>query len=133
MSCLELETRFAGRIRERLYTPVELETGTVERHFADARGLGSLGDGLADGLGRLDVARALQTLADLLLQRGRRGDHFRSGGIRHLRIDMLRGAMDGQARNAEIADMRPGLHCAPQAALFLRGDHFFLPSLRAIF
>jgi hypothetical protein len=39
------------------------ETRAIERDLADARRLGALGDGAADGLGRLDVAGALEVLA----------------------------------------------------------------------
>src|SRR6185437_5510088 len=51
VSCLELKARFAGGVRERLDAPVELESGTIERHLADAGRLGPLGDRLADRLG----------------------------------------------------------------------------------
>ena len=129
---LKLETRFAGRIRERLHAPVELETGTVERHLAHARCLGALGDGTADGLGRLDIARRFQTFADLLLNRGGGGNDLGARRIRHLRIDVLRGTVHAQAGDAQIAYVRTGFDGAPQTALFLRRNHFFLPSLRVI-
>src|SRR6266853_3061026 len=79
VTCLELETRFAGRICERLHAPVELEAGAVERHLAHPGGLGALGDGASHGLGGRDVAGALELAAYRLLHRGSRRDHPRTG------------------------------------------------------
>src|SRR5579862_2177441 len=130
---LELKARFAGRVRERLDAPVVLEAGTVEGHLAHPGRLAALGDGPSDGLGRLDVAGVLQALAHRLLQGGGCRDHPGAFGVGDLRVNVVGRAMHGQARRRQSADVGAGLHGAPQAALFLGDDHFFLPSLSVIF
>src|SRR6202044_3344955 len=53
---LELETRFASGLCQRLDAPVIHETGTVESDLCNPLGLGALRDCAADGLGSLYVA-----------------------------------------------------------------------------
>src|SRR3569833_3130629 len=116
---LKLPPRFASGVRKRLHAPVELETSTVESNLSHPLGLCPLGDGTATGLGGFAVASSLQTVAHLLLDRGRRGNYLRARSIRHLRINVLRGAMHGQPRNSKIADVSSRLYIVPQTAFLL--------------
>src|SRR5277367_194469 len=94
---LELETRFASGVCQRLDAPVKHETGTVEGDLRNAGGLGALCDRTPDGLGSLDVAGGFQSAPHVLLQ-GRRGnqDLVALGG-KDLRVDVLRRPMHRQA------------------------------------
>src|SRR5512146_325491 len=103
---LELEARFARGLGERLHAPVVLESRTVEGDLLDARGLSTLRNGLADGLGGIDIAGALEALAHRVLQRRGGGYHRRSGRVGDLCIDMTRRAMHREARDPEVADVR---------------------------
>src|SRR5215510_5642713 len=86
----EFQAGFTRGVGQRLDAAVVHEARAIERDLGDARGLGGLRNRGADGLGRLDVAGALQALGDLLLHGRRRGEHLGARGIEHLRIDVLR-------------------------------------------
>ena len=88
--------------------------------------LGPLGDRTADGLRRFDVAGALQTLADLLLESRGSRNHLCSIGFGDLGVNVLRGAVDRQTGHAQLTNMRPRLDSATQSArCFLVAIHFF--------
>src|SRR6185437_7745423 len=130
---LELQTRFAGRIGERLHAPVVLEPSAVKGNLADACRLRTFGDYPSDRFGGLDVPRSLQALGHGLLHGRSCGEHFRTQRIGHLRVDMARRAMHRQPGEAKLADVGARLRGAPQPALLLADRaHFFLPSLRVI-
>ncbi len=99
------------------------EARAIERDLGDARRLRSLRNRGADGLGRLHVAGGLEALGDLLLHGRSRGQYLGAGGIEHLRIHVLRRAMDRQAGDAELADLHAGLDGAALAPLFLGDLH----------
>src|SRR5690606_187384 len=124
---------FARGVGERFHAAVILITRTVERDLGHAGGARTLGDRTADGLRGLDIARSLEILRDAVLHRRRGGKHVATGGVEQLRIDMARRAMHREAGHAQLADLRPGLHCAALAPLLLGNLHrrtcyFFLPS-----
>ena len=60
---------------------------------------------LADGLGGLDVAGALEALATFFCTVDAEASTLRARGVEDLRVDVLRRAMHGQARHAELADL----------------------------
>src|SRR5688572_17314436 len=131
----ELEAGFARGLGERLHAPVVTETRPVEGHGLDARGLGTLGDGAADGLRRRRIASALQVLGDRFLDGRRSREHLGAVRRRDLGVDVPRRAVHRQARRAGLADVGAGAGRAPQAPVFFRELHGLtsscLPSSRS--
>src|SRR4051812_18596362 len=101
---LELEAAFARRLGERLHAPVVAESRAVERHFRDAGGLRLLGDALAH-LGRRFLLGAVgEGAAHVLLEGRGGGEHLAARRVDDLRVDVLVGAMHGEAHGTLAVD-----------------------------
>src|SRR5262245_52206226 len=118
-SALELETRFARGVRQRLDAAVILVTRAVERNRLDARLLRALGDALADFGRRLDVAAPLHVRPQLGLGRGRGRQHLGAACVYHLGVDVAVGAVHGQPHRIQLGDLGPGLARPAQALVVL--------------
>src|SRR5882672_4251042 len=110
---------FTRGVGESLDAPVELEPGAVECNLLHARRLGTLGDCLTDRLRRIDVAGVLEPFAHRILHGGRRGKNVSAVRSDDLRVNVLWRAMHAQARHAQLANLGPGTHRAPQSLCFL--------------
>src|ERR1700726_2099864 len=95
---LELYPRFPRRIRERLDAAVVLVPAAVEHYFADSSGLGALGNGFADDLGRGDVAAALEILFRFFVNRTGGNQCLAGAVVNDLRVDMAQRAIHAEAR-----------------------------------
>src|ERR1044071_21389 len=132
---LELQSTAARRFGERLDPPVVLVPGAVERHRIDPLLLRLGRDALADKLGGLAAAAALELAAHVLLHAGSGGEHLVAHGRGDLRVDVLVAAMHSEAHGAVLADPDPRLPGAPQARDVLgvhRAPYFFFVSLSTI-
>ena len=94
----EFKSAFPGGIGERFDAPVIEIGAAVEDDLGDTGGLGAFRDEFADLDRRLLVGAGLQLAAEILLQARRRGDRVAALVVDHLRIDVRRGAEDGQPR-----------------------------------
>src|SRR5947208_1956887 len=88
-SVLELQAALAGGVGQGLDAAVVAAPAAVEGDGLDAGGLGSLGDRLADPLGRLDVRAGLQLAADLVDRARRRGQRAAVEVVDDLGVDVL--------------------------------------------
>src|SRR6516165_7070194 len=135
---LEAQSALARRVRKRFDAAVIEIAAAIEHHFLDALLHGSLGQQLADRLGRVDVGTGVAACAHFLLQRGGRCQRFAPGIVDHLRVDVLGRAEHAQPRAAAAgaAQCQPYASLAPGVGnLGCRHDrlrYFFLPSLRKI-
>ena len=111
----ELQATFAGSIGERLDATVVAVAGAVERHLLDAGGLRLLGDEAADLGGGVLVLAAGQAILDVGLRGRGSSQDLRTVGSKDLGVQVLARAQHGQARHAEIADVRAGRLGAAQA------------------
>jgi hypothetical protein len=107
---LELQSAFAGTIGERLDTPVEQETTTIEHDPGYTRSLGTFCNRLTNsGCG---VTGCTRIAADILFKR-RGGSHrLASDIVDDLRIDMPTGTMDGKPGTATCARHKGGADAA---------------------
>src|SRR5690606_27416746 len=96
----EAQTTFTGGIGKSLDATVEDEGAAVENNFLDACLDGTLSDELADGSGCCRVSARLKRRAQIGVERG--GGRKRRAGhvVDDLYIDVLRRAMNRQARTA---------------------------------
>src|SRR5690348_4767129 len=124
----ELQARLARRLGKRLDAAVIAETGAVERHRLHTGSLRALGHSLAHGRRSSQVLGALQAFGDRLLHGGGSRYHVLAGGVEHLRIKMLPGAMHRQAGHAQLADVAAGGLGAAQAIFVL--VHLSIPRKR---
>src|SRR3569833_1098982 len=109
----ELEAGFAGGVRQGLDAAVVEVAAAIEDHFLDLGRLATLGDQLADGLGRI-LRSAILDRALYVLVEGR-GCCQRPARrvVDDLGVDVLVGAMDAQTR----ATIGPGLDRLANARL----------------
>src|SRR5262249_37311514 len=133
LSLLELQSRFAGCIRERLDPAVVAEAGAIEDDRLDAGGLRPLGDELADRGGIVGLRPGRR--AELLLE-ARRGDERLAGAVvDDLGRDVLEAPEDGQPRPGRFAAQA---QADPLVALLARRGaagargHFLPPILPAL-
>src|SRR5581483_4999987 len=111
-SALELQARLARGIGQRTQTAVIEKPVAIEHHLGDSLAQASLGDRPADRLGRLQVAPALERLAQLGAERGHRGQRG-PGLVRdHLRVDMVERTVNRQAWK-RVAAPYPAAHAPP--------------------
>src|SRR5688572_30698996 len=129
---LNVESRFARCLGERLHATVIPEARAVEGDLLDAGLLCACGDFLA-GRGR-DVARALQRAAQVLVQRRRARDYSVAFRRNDLRVDVLRRAVHAQPVDAEQRDPHASATGAALTFFLLRRRHgyFFFASLISI-
>src|SRR5258708_25369076 len=86
------------RMGGRFDAPVIFVPAAVEHYFADSSGLGTLGDGFADDLGRGDVAAALEILFGFFVDRAG-GDQGLAGAVvDDLRVDVAQRAVNAETR-----------------------------------
>ena len=109
-----------------------LESGAIECNLFHSLGLGFFGNALADQGSRLDVAAVADFLAYIGFKRRRGGEYFR-GGIDHLRIYMVIGAVNRKPHRLELRDLGAGLAGTAHTRLFLVNHgrqlrYFFLVS-----
>src|SRR3569833_4237279 len=109
----ELEAGFAGGVGQGLHTAVVEVSAAIEDHFLDLGRLATLGDQLADGLGRILRTAALDRALDAHGEG--RGCCQRTARrvVDDLGVDVLVGAMDAQTR----ATIGPGLDRLANARL----------------
>jgi hypothetical protein len=120
---IKLQSRFARRVGQRFHPAMIKKSVAVEDDLADSLAETALGDSLADYLGRLHVALALEPFAQL---RGER----RSGRERLPRIvgHYLRVNMVERAVHRKPGPLVAAAHAPPHA---LAPFHPFCKSLRS--
>src|SRR5690606_21972121 len=104
----ELQAAFAGCIGQRLDAAVVAVTRAVESDLLDTGSLGALGDDLADLGSGVAVLAVLQTFLDLGLGGIGRSQHLGAIGSEDLRVQMLAGTQNRQARHTEGTDVCTG-------------------------
>src|SRR5262245_59816219 len=127
---LKLDSALADGVGQRLEPAVVLVVAAVEGRPGDAGRLGRLGQLLADLDRRLDVA----AVGPALLEAGRGAQRLAAEVVDHLGVDVLRRAVDAQARPLRRADDL--LADAPALALAGHGEsllclHVTIPSQAA--
>src|SRR5258706_9317166 len=95
---LDLYPLFPRRIRERLDAAVVLVPAAVEHYFADSSGLGALGDGFADDLGRRDIAAALEILFRFFVDRAGGNQRLARAVVDNLSVDMAQRPVNAETR-----------------------------------
>src|SRR6185312_7795490 len=128
MRSLELQSRFAGRVGERLDAPVIEITAAIEHDLRNALFFRPLGNEAADFLRAGDIAAARE--ARLLFHRRCRGDCVAAPVVDHLGEDMIQTPENRQPRPLlgtphSPADARVNPH--PDVVL-RRLRHYFAPA-----
>src|SRR6056297_2268810 len=130
---LELQASFTGCVGQSLNTAVITVTGAVKSNLLNTCCLGTLSDQLTNLLGSVHVTGC--TLAQFLIQRGGRSQHFAAVCSGDLGVHMTRCAVNAQTSSTQLTDLHAHFACATQSfvirahspALFLLG--FFASDL----
>ena len=88
-TCLKLKTSRPGRVSECSNPPVVLKTATVETHLFDPGSLGTLSNGLANGLRRSAISTERHLLPQHLVRRACRRQGSSTHVINNLSVDVL--------------------------------------------
>ena len=125
-----------GGIRERLYPTVILEPRPVERDPSHSCANRPFRHHPSDERGSRAIATIVDSVTDILLQRG--STRHRAGTVRreHLRIDMSWRPMHAQPRYLKLPDVLAGAPCTSDPCRFSVSGHvryfcFFFASFRA--
>src|SRR4029079_1164585 len=89
---LEIQPCLAGSVGERFHAPVVEIAAAVEHDVLDPGIDRPLGDELADGLSRGEIAALLERALEVLIQRRGGSDRLAASVVDHLGVNMLRGA-----------------------------------------
>merc|ERR1712164_16717 len=116
---LELQPAFTSSIGQCLDTTVVLEARTVECNLRYTSGFCTLGNQLANFLGRVDIASG--AITQCFVQGRGAGQNLAADGRNDLGVDVLRRAIDAQTHGFELVHFQACFASATQSSNFFVG------------